>query len=149
LASLGRKERKGKRRGAAESAAAAAAGGAGEKKGRGERERLTSGARLSVRAGKRKEREREGGPARGEGWWAAGPPGPKGWPVLALFFSFSFLFFQTSFSNPFFNSNSNQTFANFSQEFDRRFRNHTSNQNHASQLMMHIHLLSLSLLNCL
>jgi hypothetical protein len=40
-----------------------------------------------------------------------------------FFFSFSKLLFK-----PFFNSNSIQTFSNFSQGFYRLFRNHTSNQ---------------------
>jgi hypothetical protein len=64
---------------------------------------------------------------------SGGPAGKLGWAVwaervrvLVLFF-FLFLF-QTSFSNLFFNSNSNQTFANLSQIFYRLFRDQTSNQ---------------------
>jgi hypothetical protein len=66
---------------------------------------------------------------RGERWagagsWA-GPPGPKGSGAGFCFFSFPFSNF---IFKSFFNSNSNQTFSNFSQEFYRLFRNHTSNQ---------------------
>jgi hypothetical protein len=110
LASPVRKERKGKRRGAAGSAAAAAGRrGRGEER-KGERERLTSGAQVSAKA-KEKEKEKGRGPARGEGWWAAGPFGPKG-KEGKVSFSFSFLFFQTPFKTTFF-SNSNQTLSNF------------------------------------
>jgi hypothetical protein len=61
-----------------------------------------------------------------------------------------FFFFFLSFSNFIFktkmNSNSFQTFANFSQIFYRLLRDYSSKQNHASQMMMHIHLLFLFLL---
>jgi hypothetical protein len=59
--------------------------GRGEEERKGEMERLTSGARVSATA-KEKEKEREHGPARGEGRWAARPLGEKGE-----------VFFQTSF----------------------------------------------------
>jgi hypothetical protein len=45
---------------------------------------------------KEKEKEKGRGPARGEGWWAAGPFGPKG-KEGKVSFSFSFLFFLNSF----------------------------------------------------
>jgi hypothetical protein len=62
-----RRERKGKRRGAAGSAATVVGRrGRGREERKGERERPTSGAQASVRAGKKKKRERERGPARGE-----------------------------------------------------------------------------------
>jgi hypothetical protein len=95
--------------------------GAGKKKGRGERgaDRWDP----SVGAAVKKKR------GRGE-WWAgagswAGPPGPKGSGAGFCFFFFSFfkLHFQIIFQ-----LKSIQTFSNFSQEFDRLFRNHTSNQ---------------------
>jgi hypothetical protein len=57
-----------------------------------------------------------------------GPLGPSGLKGSRRWFSF----FSFSFSNfifePIFNSNSNQTFQTFSQEFYKLFRNHTSNQ---------------------
>jgi hypothetical protein len=89
---------------------------------KGEGERLTSGARLSVRAGKRKEREstRAGAGSGLVGCWAAWAERVAG--VGFVFFFPNFIF------KSFFNSNSNQTFANFSQEFYRLFRDHTSNQ---------------------
>jgi hypothetical protein len=70
-----------------------------------------------VRAGKRKERERTRASAgRGMvGCWAA-------WAkrVAGAGFVF-FLFFSNFIFKSFFNSNSNQTFSNFSQEFYRLF----------------------------
>jgi hypothetical protein len=82
---------------------------------------------------------------RGEVRWASRPGWAERGAGKVLFFS---LFF---FSNFFLNHISFQIqiklFQTFSQEFYKLFRNHTSNQNHASQLMMHKHLLSLSLLN--
>jgi hypothetical protein len=73
-------------------------------------------------AGKRK---REGGKAVGwRGGWA-GPPGPQGASAGFCFFSFPF---SNIIFKSFFNSNSNQTFSNFSQEFYRLFRSHTSKQ---------------------
>jgi hypothetical protein len=76
---------------------------------------------------KKKKERGKGGPARGAGWaawaiWAEREP--------ALVFPFFFFFFFSNFIfKSFLISNSNQTFANFSQEFYKRFRNHTSNQN--------------------
>jgi hypothetical protein len=88
------------------------------------------------------ERERESGGPAGELGWAAWAERVAG---ALLFFFFSNFIFKS-----FFNSNSNQTFANFSQKFFIDFLETTqATKNHASQLMMHIHLLSLSLLNYL
>jgi hypothetical protein len=73
--------------------------------------------------------------------------GPKGSRAV---FSLFFLLFSNFIFKSFFISNSIQTFSNFSQEFYRNFLETTqATKNHASQLMMHIHLLSLSLLNYL
>jgi hypothetical protein len=66
------------------------------------------------------KRKREGG-AVGRRGGGLGRLGRKE-PVRFLFFFSNFIF------KSFFISNSNQTFSNFSQEFYRLFRNHTSNQ---------------------
>jgi hypothetical protein len=73
------------------------------------------------RRGVKEKGEGEGGPAREAGWaaWAEKEPG------CFLFFLF---FFSNFIFKSFFISNSIQTFSNFSQEFYRLFRNHTSNQ---------------------
>jgi hypothetical protein len=85
---------------------------------------------------------------KGEGKWAGGGSSWAGWAEKGKVRGF--LFFSFSFSNLIFktilNSNPFQTFANFSQIFYRLLRDYSSNQNHASQMMMHIHLLFLSLL---
>jgi hypothetical protein len=92
-----------------------------------------------------KEKEKgvgRGGPARETGWaaWAEREP------VLFSFFS-SFLF-QTSFSNHFSSQIQFKLFQTFLKNFINLFLETTqATKNHASQLMMHIHLLSLSLLN--
>jgi hypothetical protein len=100
-----------------------------------------------VRAGKKK-REREDAGRRGErDGGLLGHLGRKGGRRWFSFFSFSFSFSNFIFK-PIFISNSNQTFQTFSQEFYKLFLKTTqATKNHASQLMMHIHLLSLSLLN--
>jgi hypothetical protein len=71
--------------------------GEGEER-KGEKGRLTGGTQPSV-----KEKEKKTGEAAWAGagrvWWAAGPPGPNGWP--ALIFVFFLFLFQTSFSNHF------------------------------------------------
>jgi hypothetical protein len=67
--------------------------------------RLSGGAGLSAREGKRK-REAGAWAAAGRRWWAAGPPGQKGGEGRFLFFLF---FFQTLFKSIFklkFKSNS-------------------------------------------
>jgi hypothetical protein len=69
---------------------------------------------------------------KGEGEEAVGRRGKLGWAAWAERVGCWFCFFFFSFSNfifkSIFNSNSNQTFANFSQIFYRLFRDHTSNQ---------------------
>jgi hypothetical protein len=97
LASLVRKERKGKRRGAAGSAAATAAGGAGEKKERkgGEGETDEWGPGVSESREKEKRERTRAGAGRGMvGCWAAWAERVAG----AGFLFFRFLL-QTSFSN--------------------------------------------------
>jgi hypothetical protein len=91
-------------------------------------------------AEKKKRRGKGSGPAGNSGLGCLGRKG-KDARFFFLFFFFSNLIFKSNF-----NSNSNQTFANFSQIFYRIFRDYSSNQNHASQMMMHIHLLFLTLL---
>jgi hypothetical protein len=90
---------------------------------------------------KKKKRE-------GERWAGAGGGlgrlGRKGAGAGFVFFSFLFPNF---FFKPFFFSNSNQILSNFSQKFINFLETTQATKNHASQLMMHIHLLSLSLLN--
>jgi hypothetical protein len=104
----------------------------GRRKGRGDW-RLTGGAHLSAPL-KRKRR-------RGEGKWAGWAVWAEKGKVRGFSFSFSNLIFKTILnSNPF------QTFANFSQIFYRLLETTQATKNHASQMMMHIHLLFLSLL---
>jgi hypothetical protein len=84
--------------------------------------KLTGGSQLSA-AQKKKKR---GGERWADAGGRLGRLGRKE-PGRALFFSFSFPFSIFIFKSSF-NSNSNQTFSNFSQEFYRLFRDHTSNQ---------------------
>jgi hypothetical protein len=111
-----------------------------KKKGRGG-ERLTGGAQASARAKKRKrERERRAGAGRAR--WAGRPDWAERLEGKV------FLFFQTSFFKTTFlfkfKSNSFQTFP---QKFINLLETTQAIKNHASQLMMHNHLLSLCLLN--
>jgi hypothetical protein len=107
----------GRRAGAAGSAAAPPCRG---RKGGGRRKvKLTGGSQPSVAQRKRKGKGGDG--LTREAGWAASAERVAG--ALLFFFSFSNFIFKS-----FFNSNSNQTFANFSQEFYRLFRDHTSNQ---------------------
>jgi hypothetical protein len=79
------------------------------------------------------------------GWFGgpAGLAGPKGGKIS--FFSF---LSQTPFKTTFLFQIQTKFFQTFSQKIYKLFRSQTSNQkNHASQLMMHKHLLSLYLLN--
>jgi hypothetical protein len=93
----------------------------GRKEGRRRGTPLTGGAGTSAR---QEEKKRDGGRGlpRGKrlaGCWVTGPKGKRGK-------LFSFFFFKL-FSN-LSNSNSNQTFLNFSQNFYKYFRIHPSNQ---------------------
>jgi hypothetical protein len=115
--------------------AAAAGAGARKKKRKGGLEADRWGPPVGAAEKKKEKGRREVG--------RLGCLGQKGKGASFLFFSFPFsnLIFKTILnSNPF------QTFANFSQIFYRLLRDYSSNQNHASQMMMHIHLLFLSLL---
>jgi hypothetical protein len=92
---------------------------------------------------KEKERERRAGAGRLDG--PAGLAGPKGEQgMVSLFFLF---LFQTSFSNHFSFEIQIKLFQTFSKEFINFLETTQATKNHASQLMMHKHLLSLSLLN--
>jgi hypothetical protein len=90
---------------------------------------------------KKKKGRGRGGPAR-ENRWAAWAKKGAG----AGFFFFSF-------SNSIFKPNSFQIqikpFKLFPKNFIDFLETSQATKNHASQLMMHIHLLSLSLLNCI
>jgi hypothetical protein len=123
-------------------------GGAAEqrkRKGRWEEgEAPTGGAAMSVAQRKKKKKEWLAGRC-GEARWAGRP----GWAErkTALVFIFFLFLFQTSFSN----QNSFQIqiklFKLFLKNFINFLETTQATKNHASQLMMHIHLLSLSLLN--
>jgi hypothetical protein len=89
---------------------------------------------------RKRKRERGRGPARGEGWRAAGLFGPKGEKVR-------FPFFQTSFKTTISFQIQIKTLSNFSQKFIDFLETTQATKNHASQMMMHNHLLSLCLLN--
>jgi hypothetical protein len=91
---------------------------------------------------KKRERERWAGAGRLDG--PAGLAGPKGEQVRFLFFLF---LFQTSFSNHFSFQIQIKLFQTFSQKFINLLETTQTTKNHASQLMMHKHLLFLSLLN--
>jgi hypothetical protein len=114
----------------------------------GQREQWKASRRSGIRSGAAVQRKERGREKEGEtdrwvpavsgskkkkrkgGRWAdaggrLGRLGRKGGRGAFVFFSFSFSNF---IFKSFFNSNSNQTFANFSQEFYRLFRDHTSNQ---------------------
>jgi hypothetical protein len=101
------------------------------------------GPRHQREQGKRK-RERGRGPARGERWRAAGLFGPKGEKVRFLFFSF---LFQTPFKTTFLFKFKSNSFKLFLKNFINFLETTKATKNHASQLMMHNHLLSLCLLN--
>jgi hypothetical protein len=93
---------------------------------------------------KKRKREREAG-RRGMASWASRP----GWAergagkVLFFFFFFFKLLFKTTFLFKF----KSKLFQTFSQKFINFLETTQATKNHASQLMMHNHLLSLSLLN--
>jgi hypothetical protein len=88
-------------------------------------------------------KEKEGrGKVGWRGSWV-GPLGPKG-SRCGFFF-----LFQTSFSNHFSSQIQFKLFQTFLKNFVNFLETTQATKNHASQLMMHIHLLSLSLLNYL
>jgi hypothetical protein len=90
---------------------------------------------------KKRERERWAGAGRLDG--PAGLAGPKGKQArFCFFFPFTNFFFK-----PFSFSISNQTLSNFFSKIYKLLETTQATKNHASQLMMHIHLLSLSYLN--
>jgi hypothetical protein len=98
-----------------------------------------------VRAGKKK-REREDEGRRGER--DGGLLGRLGRKGGRRWFSFFLFLFQTSFSNQYSFQIQIKPFKLFLKNFINFFLKTTqATKNHASQLMMHIHLLSLSLLN--
>jgi hypothetical protein len=109
-----------------------------KERGRGkEGEALTGGPRLSAAQRKKK---------RGGGRWAdaggrLGRLGRKGAGLILFFF-----FFQTSFSNHFSTLIEFKLFQTFLKNFIDFLETTQATKNHASQKMMHIHLLSLSLL---
>jgi hypothetical protein len=136
--------------------------------GSGRKERKGKGRELGGFSGVRRRpagqgrRRKEGGGVGADRW---GPPvgaaekekergktvgrrGKVGWAVWAERVRVLVLFFFFFFSNLIFKSifkpNSKQTFANLSQIFYSLFRDHSSKQNHASQMMMHIHFLELN-----
>jgi hypothetical protein len=85
---------------------------------------------------------------RGGGRWAGaggrlGRLGRKGAVAGFVFF----FFFQTSFSNHFSSQIQFKLFQTLLKNFIDLLETTQATKNHASQLMMHIHLLSLSLLN--
>jgi hypothetical protein len=114
----------------------------GRRKGRGRREADRWGPGVSDSKIKRKEGE--------VGWrgavrWAGRPGWAERGAGKVLFF---FLFhFQTSFSNHFSLQIQIKLFQAFSQKFINFLETTQAIKNHANQLMMHKHLLSLSLLN--
>jgi hypothetical protein len=86
----------------------------------------------------------EGGEQWAGGGVGLGRLGRKG-RVLVLFF----FLFQTSFSNPFSTQIQIKLLQTSLKNFIDFLETTQATKNHASQLMMHIHLLSLSLLNYL
>jgi hypothetical protein len=95
------------------------------------------------RRGVKEKGEGEGGLAWELGWaaWAEREP-------VRVFLCLFFLF-QTSFSNHFSSQIQFKLFQTFLKNFINFLETTQATKNHASQLMMHIHLLSLSLLNYL
>jgi hypothetical protein len=96
---------------------------------------------------------RRGEKKKGEGV-SSGPAGELGWAAWAergrvpVLFFFSSLF-QTSFSNPISTQIQIKLLQTFLKYFIDFLETKQAMKNHASQMMMHIHLLFLSLLNYL
>jgi hypothetical protein len=137
----GKKGRRGGGRARRESrGGAGSVGAAGGRRKEGGEGRLTGGPRLSAPRGKKKKGRGRGGLAREVGWaaWAEREP------VRVFFFFFLF-------PNSIFKPNSFQiqikSFKLFPKNFIDFLETSQATKNHASQLMMHIHLLSLSYLN--
>jgi hypothetical protein len=118
------------------------AGEQGEEERKGGREADRWGPGVSDSKRKRKEREGEVG-RRGTVSWASRPGWAERGAGKVLFFFFFKLLFQTTFLFKF-KSNS---FKLFLKDFINFLETTQATENHASQLMMHKHLLSLSLLN--
>jgi hypothetical protein len=97
----------------------------GRKEGEEERKGKTEADRWDPPVGAAEKKRGRGVSSGPAGKTGLGRLGRKGGWVVLFFFSFSFSNF---IFKSIFNSNSNQTFANFSQKFYRLFRDHTSNQ---------------------
>jgi hypothetical protein len=140
---------KGRGRGGArrESCGGAGSGGGGrKKKGKGERGGSQAGPRRQ-RLGEKEKRKRRGGEV-GRRAKLDGPLGPSGLKGSRRWFFLFFLsLFQTSFSNQYSIQIQIKPFKLFLKNFINFLETTQATKNHASQLMMHIHLLSLSLLN--
>jgi hypothetical protein len=124
-------------------AAGSAGSEVGKKKGRGEGEADRQGPGVGVC----KEKEKEAVRWAAAGWFGgpAGRAGPKG--KKGLFSFFSFLLFQTPFETTFLFKFKPNSFKLFLRNFINFLETTQATKNHASQLMMHNHLLSLYLLN--
>jgi hypothetical protein len=148
IALIGRPSEEGKEGGEAGCGRICGCGGRPARQ-RGEEERKggegeTDGWGPSVTESREKEKERENAAGAGRGWWAVGLFGPKGEKVRFSFFLFFFkLLFKTAFLFKF----KSKLFQTFSQKFINLLETTRATKNHASQLMMHNHLLSLCLLN--
>jgi hypothetical protein len=116
----------------------------GRRKERGRREADRWGPGVSDRKNKKKrERERWAGAGRLDG-----PTGRLGRKVSREWFSFFFFFFfKLLFQTTFLFKFKSNSFKLFLKNFINFLETTQATKNHASQLMMHIHLLSLSLLN--
>jgi hypothetical protein len=115
--------------------------------GEGRKVKLTGGSQLSA-AQKKKKR---GGERWADAGGRLGRLGRKepGRALFFFFFSFSKLLFKSSFSNPFSTQIQIKLFQTFLKNLIDFLEITQATKNHASQKMMHIHLLSLSLLNYL
>jgi hypothetical protein len=94
------------------------------------------------------ERERKENGGGGVGWRGGGL-GRLGRKEPVRFLFFFLFFFQTSFSNHFSSQIQIKLFQTFLKNFIDFLETTQATKNHASQKMMHIHMLSLSLLNYL
>jgi hypothetical protein len=115
--------------------------GAGKKKGRGKGEADRWDPSVGAAVKKKKGKGRAVG-RRGELGWAAWAERIRCWLLF-------FFLFQTSFSNHFSTQIQIKLFQTFLKNLIDFLETTQATKNHASQKMMHIHLLSLSLLNYL